>query len=207
MSSTVMKAIAFIELILGVIGSVLAGVNYQDKLDTLLEDIPISMSDTYLNNTVFESGFMLAITCLVGVLILFVILLSIASILNKVEIIEKKQSNDTMWALSTLLDKLKTLEDKQLSQAVQSEISRSYNTDTASNHVEEQAERIFCANCNKDLTDDLISTTSLKLCPYCDKLIYSKKDETQSDEWTCTNCGNLNPIKSKFCKTCGTWRA
>lgn len=204
MSSTVMKAIAFIELVLGVIGSVLAGVNYQDKLDELTKRTSISISETYFNNTAFESGFMLAITWIVGVLILFVILFSIASILEKVEAIEKKQSNDTMWALSTLIDKLKTIEDKQLSKTIQKEISRTYNTDS---EAKNSVQKTFCANCNKDLTDDLISTPGLKICPYCDKLIYSKEDETQDDEWTCTNCGNLNPIKSKFCNTCGTWRS
>ena len=191
MTSAIMKIIAFVELIVGVIGSVAAGVNYQDKLDELSNHTSISISEAYFNNTAFESGFMLAITFLVGVLILFVILFSIASILEKVENIEKKQSNDTMWALSTLIDKLKTIEDKQLSQTIQNEISRTCHTDS---EAKNPVQKTFCANCNKDLTDDLISTPGLKICPYCDKQIYYKEDETQNNKWTCTNCGNLIKI-------------
>lgn len=201
MTSTIMKAIAFIELIIGIIGSIAGGVIYQNELDELLKRTSISTSDTYLNNTAFESGFTLAVTWIIGVLILFVILFSIATILDKVENIEKKQSKDTMWALSTLIDKLKTIENKQLSQAIQNEITHAYNADTDSSETEEPVQRILCASCNKDLTDDIAVTPILKICPYCDKPIYP-----QSDEWECKSCGETNPSTVKFCKTCGSWR-
>lgn len=67
---------------------------------------------------------------------------------------------------------------------------------------EKPAEKIFCANCSKDLTDDIASAPGLMFCPYCDTSIY-----LQSNKWTCANCGKTNPITVKFCKDCGTWRA
>ncbi len=67
---------------------------------------------------------------------------------------------------------------------------------------EKPAEKIFCANCSKDLTDDIASAPGLMFCPYCDTPIH-----LQNNKWTCSNCGKTNPITVKFCKGCGTWRA
>lgn len=65
---------------------------------------------------------------------------------------------------------------------------------------ENPVEKIFCANCNKDLTNDIASVPGLMFCPYCDTPIC-----LQSNQWTCSNCGKANPITVKFCKGCGTW--
>ncbi len=90
--------------------------------------------------------------------------------------------------------------------------------------------KIFCPNCNKDLTNDVAANKNLMFCPYCDCPRYSNSnlaeephqtedtylaEEThkqadeitiQSDEWTCINCGEANPLTAKFCKGCGTWK-
>lgn len=50
-------------------------------------------------------------------------------------------------------------------------------SDNDSSDAEELTERIFCANCNRDITDDLIEYPKLKICPYCDKRILFNKDE------------------------------
>lgn len=65
---------------------------------------------------------------------------------------------------------------------------------------ENPVKKIFCANCNKDLTNDIASVPGLMFCPYCDTPIC-----LQSNQWTCSNCGKANPITVKFCKGCGTW--
>ena len=66
---------------------------------------------------------------------------------------------------------------------------------------EKPEEKIFCANCSKDLTYDIESAPGLMFCPYCDTPIC-----LQSNKWTCTHCGQENLITAKFCKSCGTWR-
>lgn len=76
---------------------------------------------------------------------------------------------------------------------------------SCSNHKENQA-IAFCNKCNSSLCGKcIIVIDNNKICKICYDRIIIKKVLTDSrkDEIICKNCTNPNPLKSKFCNSCG----
>ncbi len=98
MKSSVLKILAYIELILGVIGAFALGFAF--KVEIISDDLKATE----------QFNFGLALTGIMAVVTLFIVLFALATILEKIELMEKRNSEETMWALTTILDKVKKLE-------------------------------------------------------------------------------------------------
>lgn len=84
MESRVLKIISVIILIVGIIGSIVYGVIYQNELDDLIDSIP---KDTIV------SGFTIAAIGIVTTFLLFIVLLTLATILNHLEVMRYSLEN------------------------------------------------------------------------------------------------------------------
>lgn len=84
MKSHILKIISIIVLILGIIGSIVYGVIYQNELDDLIDSIP---KDTIV------SGFTIAVIGIVTAFLLFIVLLTLATILNHLEVMRYSLEN------------------------------------------------------------------------------------------------------------------
>lgn len=80
MKSHILKIISIIVLILGIIGSIVYGVIYQNELDDLIDSIP---KDTIV------SGFTIAVIGIVSTLLLFIILLTASAMLEHLENVDR----------------------------------------------------------------------------------------------------------------------